>query len=103
MDLEAHLIQKLAPDRFRTSGKFHAILAHLLHQKWVTPSIVSLSVTSDGFLIARDEERGYDGGGRFLGTAAALRKNIAGMERDGIITTAERQHLLGRVPVYGNG
>lgn len=100
-ELEARLIQKLAPDRFRTGGKFHALLAYLLRQDWMEPKIISLSVTSDGYLIARDAERGFEGGGRFLGQVADLRQNITGMVKDGLITKAEEQFLLDRVPVYG--
>lgn len=67
--------KKLNPERFPgMSPKMVAIVTYVLGMKHLTlPHIVELTVTSDGFLLARnDGEIGFD---NFLGTAEDYKAN----------------------------
>ena len=49
-----HIKQALSPARFPgMSLKFRAILGFMIGEKWTTPTISQLMVTSDGILMAR--------------------------------------------------
>ena len=51
------VVEKLSPRKLRVSPRFHAILGFLLgHPEWTSPSLLTLSVTSDGFLIGRPQD-----------------------------------------------
>jgi len=62
-----NLREKFSPDRFRCSPKFHAVLGFILGERWTSPSLASLSITSDGFLVS---------GHNFLGTVSDLERNL---------------------------
>mgnify|MGYP001615988661 FL=1 len=61
------------------SGKMAAILGFIVGEQWATPHIMSLSITSDGFLIGRDsssiDEYGL-GRSVFVGAANDLAANL---------------------------
>ena len=54
-DLEVRLRRKLDPARFpRMSGKLRAIVAYIIGvERWVSPPVRELTVTSDLFVLAR--------------------------------------------------
>lgn len=65
------LADKLNPARFTAmSGKMAAIVGFILGETWTSPRIWSLSITSDGFLLA-------NGANEFIGSADDLADNIA--------------------------
>jgi hypothetical protein len=68
----ARLATKLGPERVAVSNKFRAILGYLLGREWTSPRLVSLAVTSDGFLLG--QHAGDLGMNDMLGTAADLRR-----------------------------
>jgi hypothetical protein len=92
---KAGLIRKLDPSRLRVSGKFHAILGCMLGQRWTTPRITALCITSDGFVLA--EEAGDVGFNHLIGDEADLRRNIRGVCRAVAASQAETTYLLGLV------
>ena len=73
-DLFTSLAAKLDPRRFpNMSPKFAAVVGCLLQIQITEPRLVQLVVTSDGFLLGRNEdEAGCD---NFLGTRAWLEEN----------------------------
>lgn len=86
-DLVERLKMLCSPRIVKTgTGQLTAMLAYCLgvDEAWTDPSIVSLSVTSDNFLMGRksyagdDEEACYEGGGDFFGSAADLTENLKG-------------------------
>jgi len=84
------LAEKLHPSRFTDmSGKMAAMVAYILGETWTDPQIISLSITSDGYLLGRDTERGFDTGGRFLGCAADLYTNLRNLFEAAELTPAE--------------
>jgi len=86
-DLVERLKMLCSPRVVKTeTGQLTAMLAYCLgvDEGWTNPSIVSLSVTSDNFLMGRksyagdDEESCYEGGGDFFGSADDLLVNLKG-------------------------
>jgi len=84
------LIQKLHPARFTAmSGKMAAIVACILDQKWTSPSIAELMVTSDGHLLARNLwDCGFN---NYIGTVADLEANWERLLDAAGLTAVERQ------------
>jgi hypothetical protein len=67
---------KLHPRRFpRMSAKFAAVLGAMLGQTWMSPALVELVITSDGFLLGRHE--GEPTCKEFLGPESWLKDNLA--------------------------
>jgi len=68
------LKQKLAPRRFTSmSGKMAAIVGCILGASYASPSIAQLTVTSDGYVLARNNGHiGYDD---FIGAESELNQN----------------------------
>ncbi len=84
------LIQKLHPTRFTAmSGKMTAIVAHILDQKWTSPTIAELVITSDGHLLARHE--GDCGFNNYIGRAVDLECNWKRLLVAAELSDAERQ------------
>jgi hypothetical protein len=87
-DVNQRVREKLDPKRYpNMSAQMAALLGCILLKDFgVTPVISELIVTSDGFLMARDE--GDIGFNRFLGAASELRQNwerlvsVAGLAAD---------------------
>lgn len=84
------LIQKLHPARFTgMSSKMTAIVACILDQKWTSPSIAELTITSDGHLLARNLwDCGFN---NYLGRLADLEANWKRLLDAAGLTDAERQ------------
>ena len=62
------LSDKLHPQRYpNMSGKMAAVVGYILGEEWSKPRIAELVITSDGWVLARDE--GQIGFGTIVGTA----------------------------------
>lgn len=73
-ELLTTLADKLHPRRFSAmSGKMAAITAYLLGTSWTSPTLSELVVTSDGYLLGR--QQGDYGCNEFLGTESDLLSN----------------------------
>ena len=84
------LAVKLHPSRFTAmSGKMAAIVAHVVGERWTSPAIVELVVTSDGHLLACHE--GDCGCNDYLGTVDDLKSNWARLLEVAELTPEERQ------------
>jgi hypothetical protein len=81
----AGLVAKLHPSVFKTSPKMTAILGYLLDQEWTSPQIVSMAITSDGFLVTD---------GDFFGDAESLDRNLAGAATTAGLTPVETSGLF---------
>lgn len=90
------LVAALNPGKVRVSPVFHALLAVLLGQTgWSKPSLASLCITSDDFILAmREGDIGYND---FLGAASDLRRNIKGVCEVCEVADADRDWLLAEV------
>lgn len=94
--IKKSLIHKLHPSRLRVSGKFCALLGCLLDQKWTEPTIPSILITSDGFLLGH-KDGGYN---EFIGDASDLIRNINDVCDVVEATDDERAYLLARIESY---
>lgn len=83
------LIEKLHPKRFtEMSPRMAALVACVLDQDWVTPRLVRLYVTSDGFLLGRAE---HDCAANcFIGTVADWDRNWEALLDAADLTDDER-------------
>ena len=62
------LAQKLHPGRYtEMSAKMAAIVGYVVGEEWTTPTINSLAITSDGFVVSMNN---------FIGTASDLEQNV---------------------------
>lgn len=91
------LAEKLKPGALAVSPKFHSILGYLVSETWTSPCLLSLSITSDGYLL------GFTDGlvSVFLGNARDLARNLLGMRDEGIITDGEYGYLVERCVALG--
>ena len=71
------------------SNKMAAIIGAILEQDWTQPAIIELCITSDGYLLAR--ENGDCGFNQFLGTENELRANWDCLLSVAELTDAERK------------
>lgn len=84
------LAKKLHPSHFSSmSAKMTAIVACILGERWTSPAIVELMVTSDGHLLACHE--GDCGCNDYLGTVGELKSNWARLLDVADLTSEERQ------------
>lgn len=76
--LRSSLIQKLDPARFPgMSGKMAAVVGYILEAPFSEPSIAELTVTPDGYVVAKaGEELGHD---EFFGERTDLDRNLVGL------------------------
>jgi hypothetical protein len=83
------LIDKLNPERFSgMSGKMAAIVGYILGERMTEPAIVEMVITSDGFVLARQE--GDCGMNEFLGSAGCLHRNWHGLLNSAGLSPQER-------------
>jgi hypothetical protein len=69
------LVDKLRPDRFTAmSDRMAAIVGYILDERFSTPAISELVVTSDGFVLAQTE--GDVGADDMIGEEADLNRNL---------------------------
>lgn len=62
------------------SSKMGAMVGYVLGEKFTNPSLGSISVTSDGFIIAYPvDEDGNMGHSEFLGSVADFRRNLGNL------------------------
>ncbi len=84
------LTATLNPRRFPgMSGKMVAIVGYILGEEWSKPSIAEMVVTSDGFVLARNE--GHVGFDTIIGAAADLERNWNNLLRAAGPTSDERR------------
>jgi hypothetical protein len=84
------ITDKLHPRRFpRMSGRMAAVTGYILGRRWTRPRIVELVVTSDGWLLARDE--GQVTCNVIVGTAADLERNWNSLLDAAGLTSEEKQ------------
>lgn len=84
------LVDKLHPTRFpNMSGKMAAIVACVLGERWTSPAITELVITSDGHLLAAHE--GDYGCNDYLGWASELENNWQRLLEAAGLTPAERR------------
>jgi hypothetical protein len=84
------LTESLHPRRFAgMSGKMVAIVGYILGEKWSKPNIAEMVVTSDGWVLARNE--GHVGCNTIIGAAADLERNWNNLLRAAGLTGKERQ------------
>ncbi len=84
--IHAALAKKLHPARFSDmSGKMAAILGFMLGESWSNPEMVSLYVTSDGFIGTANA---------FLGDAKDYVRNIDTLLDAAGVTAEERAYWL---------
>ena len=84
------LIAKLHPKRYpNMSGKMTAIVGCILRRRWTRPTIAELVITSDGWVLARDEGQvTFDS---IIGTAADLERNWIALLDVAGLTSEERE------------
>jgi hypothetical protein len=84
------LVDRLHPRRFPgMSGRMAAIVGYILGRRWTRPCIVELVITSDGWVLARNDGRiGFD---TIVGTAADLERNWNNLLRAAGLTSEEQQ------------
>jgi hypothetical protein len=89
------LVDKLRPDRFTAmSGRMAAIVGYILDERFSTPEISELVVTSDGFVLAQTE--GDVGANDMIGEEADLNRNLLTLiEAAGL--SEEEIHEFGRL------
>ena len=83
------LSERLHPQRYPgMSGKMAAIVGYILGEEWSKPRIAELVITSDGWVLARDEGQiGFD---TIVGTAADLERNWGNLLRAAGLTSDEQ-------------
>lgn len=83
------LVAKLDPRRFRgMSPQMAAIVGYILGQKWTTPEIEGMVVTSDGFVLAR--RTGDIDHRAFIGALSDLERNWESLLDAADLTFEER-------------
>lgn len=86
----ADIVAKLNPGVLRVSPKFCAMLAFILDQDgWTSPTIESLTITSDGILLT-------DMGNSIIGSADDLERNLRGVAECVGLTKAQTDYLFAR-------
>ena len=84
------LTESLHPRRFAgMSGKMAAVVGYILGEAWSKPSIAEMVVTSDGWVLARNE--GHVGFNTIIGTAADLERNWNNLLRAAGLTSEEQR------------
>lgn len=84
------LEEKLHPSRLPgMSGAMAAIVAYILNQNWTEPSIKEIIITSDEFVLARQE--GDIGANEFIGSFEDLRRNWDELLTAAGLTDSERK------------
>lgn len=85
---------KLHPRRYPgMSPKMAAIVGAILGEKYTTPALVELVITSDGFLLGREEgDIGYN---EMLGSKTDLYRNWANLLDVAGLTDEERMEAIG--------
>jgi hypothetical protein len=83
------LVEKLHPQRFPgMSPKMTAIVGYIVRKRWTRPLIAELVITSDNWVLARDEGQiGFD---TIIGTAADLERNWSNLLRAAGLTDDEQ-------------
>lgn len=81
------LKQKFHPNRFRCSPQFHAMIAFVLGEEWTTPSLCTMSITSDGFVVSLQN---------FLGSASEMEENFRGALNHVNATDKQKQEFWKR-------
>ena len=99
-------IAKLSPKSISYSNKMCAIVGYIVGERWTRPMITSMRVTSDGFVLAGDEDAPMYNYAP-LGTVADLRVNWARLHsladlNDAEIREANRMFLqrVGTCPAW---
>ena len=92
------LAEQLNPGKVRTSGKFTAILAFLLDETWTDPAITEMCITSDGIVMAGNEEDPFMN--EMIGRADELDSNLRGLASTCALSPADTDDLLGRVATH---
>jgi hypothetical protein len=90
--LKSALTRKLNSLLPRVSGKMAAIIGFLLNATYIEPHIVEITVTSDGFAIARLENE--EAAVHFLGTYSELLGNWFSVINAAGLTIHERAEAL---------
>ena len=83
-------IEKLRPDRLRTSGKMTAVLGFLCDQVWTDPAITEIVVVDGLALAGNTDDPLLDS---ILGDASSLYGNINGAAEAAKLTTREATWL----------
>ena len=92
------LADKLHPKRFpNMSGRMAAVVGCILGEEWTRPVIAELVITSDGWVLARDE--GQVTFNVIVGTAADLERNWLALLDVAGLTSQERREAIRR---YGH-
>lgn len=86
------LVAKLNPDKIRCSGKFTAMLAFILGERWTDPAITGLWITSDDVLLVGDE--GDPLANQIVGSGSDLWRNLRGIASAAGLTKKETSLLL---------
>ncbi len=99
------LVQKVSPGSIKMAPVFGAIVQYILGEsQWVKPRLVSLAVTSDGFLIGRPEINGALGHEILLGDRRELERGLTELVTAASLTAEERSCLSAevtkRIPDY---
>jgi hypothetical protein len=86
------LAEKLHPKRYPgMSGRMAAIVGYILGEEWSNPLIAELVITSDAWLLARDEGQvTFD---TIVGTAADLERNWLALLDVAGLTSEERAEV----------
>lgn len=95
--IRSSVLEKLHPNRIQLSAKFRALLGYLLDERWTNPYIVTLDITSDGFMNVwtSDGQNGIEGG------VGDLDRNIRGVAEVAGLTAEETAWLENQVPARG--
>lgn len=99
------LVEKVSPGRIGMAPVFGAIVQYILGEsQWVKPRLVSLVITSDGFLIGRTEVNGALSREAILGNREELERGLTELATVASLTTEERSCLsaevVKRIPDY---
>lgn len=94
MTIAQSTTMKLDPGHIKVSGKFTAILAYLLGEKWTDPAITELVITSDGIVLAADTNDPFFDS--IIGDEGDLDCNLHGVSTAAGLTDAEQAYLMTR-------
>lgn len=94
--IASQLKRKLNPARFPgMSPKMAAIVGYLLGEKFTEPSIVGISITSDGFVLAN--RSGDIGANEMLGNDTDLTRNLDNLIQAAGLNPTEREEFRAKI------
>jgi len=92
LNAKRRAIAKLSPGGISYSNKMCAIVGYIVGERWTQPMITSMRVTSDGFVLAGDDDDPMYNYAP-LGTISELRENWRRLLDFACLTARERREV----------